>query len=141
MKNVLLVSILFILVFCNSLLNAELVTEQEFIIEGTPTTSTPVVTTSDTTVITTTPAVTQTAPTVVATPGTVVLLPGEKDVYIGMSRHHAVQKLGPPTYVEKFRRYTRRHHGIYDEVLTYASPAGNLVLYIKERRVQKIGHE
>lgn len=110
---------------------AQTIVEEEFIVEGQPTTTAPVTTvpvvvTPGTTVVTTTPI----AP--------VVVVPAEQEVYVGMGAYHVKTLLGPPTYVEKFRRYTRRHHGIYDEVWTYTSPTGTMVLYIKERRVQKV---
>lgn len=128
----LLISSIFVFILTCSIAIAQTYVEEEFIVEGAPVytepvPSQPVVVTPGTTVVTTTPPV--------------IVVPAEQDVYVGMSRNHAVEILGPPTYVERFRRFTRRHHGIYDEVLTYATPTCNMVLYIKERRVQKIGYE
>lgn len=132
-----IMKILFILgtvfaVFVSSSVIAQIITEEEFIVEGEPVstqeTTTPVVVTpGTTTVVTPTPA----AP--------VVAIP-EQEAYVGMSKYHAIQVLGQPTHVEKFRRFTRRHHGIYDEVWTYTGPTGTTVLYIKEKRVEKVEH-
>ena len=133
MKILFISGVVFALVVSASAI-AQIITEEEFIVEGEPTsteiiTSTPVVVTPGTTIVVTPPP---TAPIVVS---------GEQEVYVGMSKHHAIEVLGQPTYVEKFRRFTRRHHGIYDEVLTYTTPTGIIVLYIKERRVQKVEYQ
>lgn len=122
------------LVFFSTFAFSEYIVEEEFIVTGEPSCpATPSVvypnSTTSTTVVTTT------------TSPTTVIVPGEQEVYIGMSKYHVADLLGKPTYVEKFRSFTRRHHGIYDEVWTYTSPTGNLVLFIKERRVQKIEHQ
>ena len=122
-----------LVLFISSLATAQMIVEEEFIVSGQPTTTsvvpqTPVVVTPYTTVVTTTPA-------------SIVVVPAEQEVYVGMSKYHVVEALGQPTYVEKFRGYTRRHHGIYDEVWTYTTPTGGIVLYLKERRVQKVEYQ
>ena len=116
----------------SSLATAQMIVEEEFIVEGLPTT---------TGVVSETPVVVTPGTTVITTPAPVVLIPAEQEVYVGMSKYHVKEVLGQPTYVEKFRRFTRRHHGIYDEVWTYTSPTGSMVLYIKERRVQKVEYQ
>lgn len=107
---------------------AQTYTETEFIVEGQPTTTA--------TTCPTAPVIAQPQPgttTVVTTTTS-----AEAPIYVGMTKQHVVEVIGQPTYVEKFKRFSARKQGIYDEVWTYQTPTGVTYIYIKERRVDKI---
>jgi len=110
---------------------AETYSDTEFIVEGEAPRPTTVMTQpapAGTTVVTTQPGV-----AVVTTPA-----PTESPIYVGMSKQHVIDVMGKPTNVEKFKRFSARQQGIYDEIWTYQGPASVTYVYIKERRVDKI---
>lgn len=110
-------------------------TDTEFIVEGEPTTTQPVIPQPGISTVTTT---TTTSSCVPPATTTVVTTTTEQPIYVGMNKYHVVEVLGQPTYVEKFRRFAGRQQGIYDEIWTYQTPTGTTVVYIKERRVMKV---
>jgi hypothetical protein len=111
---------------------AETYSDTEFIVEGQPIVP-PTVSAGPAPVGTT---------VVTTQPGTAVVVAGpaptEAPIYVGMSRQLVLDKMGQPTNVEKFRRFSARQQGIYDEIWTYQGPAGVTYVYIKERRVAKV---
>jgi hypothetical protein len=112
---------------------AETYSDTEFIVPGEaprPTTVMAQPAPAGTTVVTTQPGstvVTTTSPA-----------PTESPIYVGMSKQHVMEVMGRPTNVEKFKKFSARQQGIYDEIWTYQGPASVTYVYIKERRVDKI---
>ena len=78
--------------------------------------------------------------TVVTTQRGPAIVPTDTPIYVGMNKYHVIEMMGQPTYVEKFTNFRARKQGIYDEIWTYETPSGPITVYIKERRVLKIGY-
>jgi len=76
---------------------------------------------------------------VVTTQGGAVITPTDNPVYVGMNQYHVIEVMGQPTYIEKFTKFRSRKQGVYDEIWTYQTPSGPITVFIKERRVLKIG--
>lgn len=133
------ISIMALLAVAASFVYAETYTTEEFIVEGQPTTRTPVCgnTVTQTTTCTV-PATTVVTPAGTTTTTTVVTTTGESSVYVGMTKYHLIEVMGQPAQTEKFKNFNRRQQGIYDEIYTYQTPTGPIVAYIKERRVVKV---
>jgi len=99
-------------------------TEEEFVVQGEPSS------------VKTTAAKNQTNTII---PSAVIISPTPKShIYIGMSKYLLMKEAGRPSYTEKFRSFAARNKGIYNEVWTYTRPTGNITVYIKEGRVQKV---
>ncbi len=109
---------------------AQTYTDTEFVVQGQPTTSAPAAPQPGTGVVP--------APVPGTTTTVVTTTPAESPIYVGMSKSYLLQVMGQPTNVDKFRKFSARQQGIYDEILTYQSPTGVIYVYIKERRVDKI---
>lgn len=117
---------------------AQTYTDTEFVVQGQPTAPGPAVPQPGTTTVTTTATGSCVAPVPGTTTTVVTTTIGESPIHVGMSKAYLLEVMGRPTYVDKFKRFSARQQGIYDEVWTYQTPTGVTYVYIKERRVDKI---